>query len=306
MKSVTAIASVIAAGCGSNNAPPPPSETALRLIAAGFPPRTALRYRLAKGTRTPCEITADVVLGSGREAVPWPTIVTGTEIVADDVLPDGTMRVRYTVLSATAHDRPDQLLTAEQMNGPLQLLVGTSITGALTPTGALTGLAVDTGGKQLPPVLRNQVASLTRAFDRIAMPLPNAPVGIGALWTFAQPLDQTGMKLNAVTTIRVIAMTPTTATFTLSSELSGPDQIVDESGTKVALENVGGKMRGTGTIDLTRLTLAGQLIADLYMAMTTDGQSDQTTMTMTLQLQPQPGVEPAPDPPPDQGAQNAP
>ncbi|CAN5817879.1 hypothetical protein BH11MYX3_BH11MYX3_39190 [soil metagenome] len=288
MKSVIAIACVIAAGCGSKSEPPPPPpETALEVIDAGLEPRIELRYKLTKGTRTPCEITGDMVLGNGTEAVPWPSIVTATEIIADDVLPDGAMRVHYTVLSATAHDRPNQLLSAEEMNVPLQLLVGTTIAGTLTPTGALTGLRVDTGGKQLPAALQGQVSSLTRAFERIAMPLPNAPVGVGALWTFKQALDQTGMKLIAMTTIKVTAMTPTTVGFTLSSDLSGPDQTVDESGTKVSLKAVGGKMRGTGTIDLTRLTLAGELVADLHMDMTSSGQSDHTTMTTTLKLVPQ-------------------
>ncbi len=299
MKSVIAIACVIAAGCGSKSEPPPlPPETALEVIDAGLEPRTQLRYHLAKGTRTPWEITGDMVLGSGSEAVPWPTIVTGTEIVADDVLADGTMRVHYTVVSATAHDRLNQLLTAEQMNPPLQLLVGTTIAGTLTPTGALTGLTVDTGGKQLPPVLQAQVSSLTRAFERIAMPLPTEAVGIGALWTFKQALDQSGMKLNAATTIKVTAITPTGVAITLTSELSGPDQTVDESGTKVSLAKLGGKMRGTGTIDLTRLTLAGELVADLHMVMSSGGQSETTTMTTTLKL--------APQPPADQGAQKAP
>ncbi|MBL0212654.1 MAG: hypothetical protein IPQ07_02090 [Myxococcales bacterium] len=294
MKSVIAIAWVIAAGCGgSKDAPPPaPPIDGLTVIDAGLAPRTQLRYQIAKGTRTPLEVTGDMVLGDGASAAPWPTIVTGTEIVAEEVSPDGAMHVRYTVLSATAHDRPNQLVTAEQMTAPLQLLVGTSIRGTLSPSGVLAGVTVDTGGKQLPPALEAQVSSLTRAFERLVMPLPGEPVGVGALWTFRQPLDQTGMHLLAATTIKVTAISGTTFAIALTSEVSGPDQTVTEGGSKVALKNIGGKMRGTGTIDLARLTLAGELVADLHMDLTSDGQSDRTTMTTTLRLAPKPTATP--------------
>ncbi len=293
MKNVIAIAWVIAAGCGSKDPPPPaPPLDGLTVIDAGAAPRTQLRYQIAKGTRTPLEVTGDMVLGDGASAAPWPTIVTGTEIVTEDVSPDGAMHVRYTVLSAIAHDRPNQLVTAEQMTAPLQLLVGTSIRGTLSPSGVLSAVSVDTGGKQLPPALEAQVSSLTRAFERLVMPLPTEPVGVGALWTFRQPLDQTGMHLLAATTIKVTAKSETTVAIVLTSELSGPDQTVTEAGSKVAMKNIGGKMRGTGTIDLARLTLAGELIADLHMELTSDGQSDRTTMTTTLRLAPKPPVTP--------------
>ncbi len=58
-------------------------------------------------------------------------------------------------------------------------------------------------------------------------------------------------------------------------------------------------MRGTGVIDLARLTLAGELIADLHMDMSSGGESDTTTMTTALQIKPQPATS-------DQGAQKLP
>jgi hypothetical protein len=129
------------------------------------------------------------------------------------------------------------------------------------------------------------------------MPLPAEPVGVGALWTFKQAVDQNGMRVAAQTTIKITAMTPTTVTITLSSELTGPDQQVDVSGSKITVSKIAGTMRGTGTIDLARLTLAGDLVADLAMDMAMGGNTDHTTMTSKLRLAPQPAV---------QGAQNAP
>lgn len=301
MRGAIAFVVVVAAGCGSKDSAPPAkaADAGLEVIDPGLEPRAPLRYQLAKGTRSELEVTGEVELGSGTERAPWPTLVTTSEVGADDVAPDGTMQIHYTVHSATATDRPNQMVTAEQMSAPLQLLVGTSIRGSLSPSGVLSGLAVDTGGKQLPPALGTQVSVLTRALERMVMPLPDTPIGTGAQWTFKQPLDQTGMKLLASSTIKATAIAPTTLTIVLTSTISGPSQDTTAAGPKVALSHITGTMRGTGTIDLTKLVFAGELVADLQMDMTADGQTEHTAMTTTLRFK---QIEA----PPAQGAQNAP
>lgn len=302
VKWVIAIAMAWAAGCGGEKEKPrpPPPATGLALIDAGLAPRSELRYRVTKGTRTPIVVTADIAMGDGAQKLPWPTVVTKSEVAAEDALPDGTIKVRYTVIETHAEDRPNAVLTAEQMTQPLQLLVGTSITGTLSPTGVLGAITLDTAGKSLPPALQNQVSALSRTLEQSVMPLPVEPVGVGALWTFTQPVDQNGMKLSAKTTIKVTAMTEATLTVALTSELSGPDQEVDVSGSKVKISKVSGTMRGTGVVDLGRLVFGGELVADLAMDMAMGSAADHTTMTSALRL------APATAPRADQGAQKAP
>jgi hypothetical protein len=298
MERVIAIAVLAALGCGSKDKPPPPPpEHGLVIVDPGLAPRSQLRYQLAKGATTAMEVDAEIEMGSGTQKIIWPALTMGSEVVAEEILPDGTMKVRYSMRSATAVDRPNQQVTADQMNPPLQDLVGMSITGTLTPGGVLGALTVDTGGKQLPPALAGQVGVLTRALDRMVMPLPPEPVGVGALWKFEQPLDQTGMKLLATTTIKATALTPTSVTIVLTSEITGPDQETSAAGPKVKLSGIKGTMRGTGTIDLTRLVLTGELVADLQMNMTADGETERTSMTTTLRMKQSPAA---------QGAQNAP
>lgn len=298
VKWVIAIALSCAASCGDKEAPrPPPPLTGLAVIDAGLAPRTPLRYRAPKGTRTAQVVTADIAMGDGAQKLPWPTVTTKSVVTAEDVLADGTIKVRYAVTATSAEDRPNAVLTAEQMNQPLQLLVGTSITGTLSPSGVLGSLAVDTGGKTIPPALEAQVTALSRNFEHSVMPLPAEPIGVGALWTFKQAVDQNGMKVSAATTIKVTAMTETTLTIALTSELTGPDQQVEVSGSKVSVSKVHGTMRGTGVIDLLRLAFTGELVADLAMDMAMGSDRDHTTMTSSLRL----ALEPA-----AQGAQNAP
>lgn len=283
------IAAILAASCGGEKAaPPPPPASGLAIIDAGLAPRALLRYQPVKGTRTALESTADIEMGDGASKVPWPTVITNSEILADDIAADGTIKVRYTVTASSAVDREHAVLTAEQMTQPLQLLVGTSITGTATPSGVLGAINVDSGGRPLPPAVQAQVQALSRNLERSVMPLPPEPVGVGALWTFKQAVDQNGMKVAAATTIKVTAMTPTTVTITLTSELTGPDQHVDVADSKVTVSRISGTMRGTGTIDLVRLTFAGELVADLAMDMAMGSNTDHTTMTSKLRLVPQP------------------
>lgn len=297
MKSLIAIA-LAAAACGKGSDPnaTPASAAGLTVVDPGLAPRTALRYRAPKGTSTPLEVSSQIVLGIGGEKVPWPDVVTTSVVSVDDVLGDGAMRVRYAIRSADARDKAGAAVTAAQMTPALQDVVGTQIVGTLSPAGQLSGLTVDTGGKVLPPALANQVQVLTRALERMIMPLPEVPVGPTGLWTFEQPLDQTGMKLLAKSQIRVTTIADSAITIVLTSELSGPDQETAAAGPKVKLSAIKGTMHGTGVIDLAHLSFTGELVAELTMKMTSDGDTEATSMTTTLAIGP---AKPAPA----QGAQ---
>ena len=262
------------------------------MIDPGLEPRAPLRYRAAKGTTTTLQVGADITIEMSGQKMPWAAVRTTSEVSVDDVQGDGAMHVRYAIKSATAEDRPGAAISAAQMTTPLQDIVGTQIVGTLSGTGQLSGLVVDTGGKQLPPALAGQVQVLTRALERMIMPLPDAPVGATALWTFEQPLDQTGMKLTAKSQIRVTAVTTDTATIVLMSGLSGPDQDTSAAGPKVKLSEIRGTMRGKGVIDFAHISFNGELVAELHMKMTSDGETEATAMTTTLTIGPAPATAP--------------
>ena len=291
VKSLIAFALAAAAcGKGSDPTPTPVNPTGLTVVDPGLAPRVPLRYRAPSGTTSGLAVTARIDLGIGGETLAWPDVTTTSTVTVDEVLGDGAMRVRYAIRSATVVDRPNAAATAAQMNPAMQDVVGTQVTGTLSPTGQLSKLAVDTGGKQLPPALANQIQVMTRALERMIMPLPEVAVGPTALWTFEQPLDQTGMKLLAKSQIRVTTIAASAVTIVLTSELSGPDQDTTAAGPKVKLSSIRGTMSGTGVIDLARLSFSGELVAKLTMNMTADGETEATTTTTTLTIAP---VDPA-------------
>src|SRR5689334_9886292 len=101
---------VALAACGKH-APAPPRPD-LDVIAPGAEPRRAVHYALAKGTTTTCELAIDVALDAGQMGGAMPTLVVTLAITADDVLPDGKIKLRTRIVDATSHDRPDSKLPA--------------------------------------------------------------------------------------------------------------------------------------------------------------------------------------------------
>jgi hypothetical protein len=288
MRNVIGIALLVAA-CGKSEKPPPPPPPpaeGLELVDPGLPPLAVLHYQLAKGTRTAIEMSLDAELTASWGNRRMPTLVIDTDVIAEDVLPDGSFRVRTAVTSVTA---------TEQMSEPMQILVGTSLIGTLTPSGVLGNVVSDLGGKVVPPSLDQQLATLRTSFEQLAMPLPAQPIGLGALWRFNKAIDQGGMKMTSATTIKVTAITGTTMTFALSSEVTGPDQSVTQAGTTIKIKNIAGKARGTGTLDLATMTIVGELTAELHSDMTDTTSTERVGMTTTTKLGPAP-----------QGAQKAP
>ena len=318
---------VLAAGCKHDEASPPPAAIAppsdgIELVSAGSEPRTQLAYHLTKGTKTELEIALDVELetkaavsgsgsgsgsGSAGAADPGadqlgvlPTIVMQTEVIADDVLADGTTKLRYTVRGVTARERPGSTLPPAQLASQMQLLVGLTLVGTLGPRGVIGELHVDAAGKQLPPALDGQLASLTQTFQQVAMPLPAQPVGAGASWRYRKAINPNQLVMQATTTVQLTTVTGTTMTYETTSVLTGADQTVTQAGTAIRVARLAGKGSGRGVLDLTRIALAGDTTSELHCDMT----ADDATATMRMKLATRIG-EPA-RAAADQGAHSAP
>ena len=288
MRTVIGVALLVAA-CGKSEKPPPPPPPpaeGLELVDPGLAPLAVVHYQLAKGTHTAIEMSlqSELTASSGNRTMP--TLVVDTDITAEDVLPDGAFRVRTAVTSVAA---------GEELTSAMQILVGTSLVGTLTPSGVLGNLVTDAGGHVVPPALDQQMATLRTSFEQLAMPLPAQPIGIGALWRYNKSIDQGGMKMTSATTIKITAITGTTMTYALSSEVTGPDQSLTQAGTTIKIKNIAGKARGTGTLDLTTMTVVGELTAELHSDMADAASTERVGMTTTTKLGPAP-----------QGAQKAP
>ena len=206
--SITCVIVIVGAGCGSDKARPPPlpPEQGIVLVNPGTEPRRLLRYWVAKGTRSLIEMEMDLDVDAGGQGGPLPTLTLVSEIVADDMTPDGLMKVRTTMLEVAARDRQGAIMPAAPMTENMQAMRGFSITGTLSARGTLHDVALDTHGTKLPPALADQLGNLRRGFEQTIMPLPAEPVGVGASWRYKKTFDQNGMKLRNVTDVVVTAV----------------------------------------------------------------------------------------------------
>lgn len=287
------IAALVA--CGGDKTPPPPADpNGIEVIYAGSEPRRSLRYRITKGDKQQVELSMDIDLDAGGRGGPLPTVIVGTELVAEDVLADQSMRVRVTITSITARDVPNSTLTAESMTEHMQLLKGTSLTGTLLPDGGIRELHAEAAAK-LPPALAQQLETVGKSFQQITLPLPHAAIGDGAAWRMKRTIEQNGMKLFTVTTIVATAVGEHGFSFTSSTSLGGPDQKVAMQGHTIEMTSIGGVGTGKGTLDLTKMVMTGESTMSFHSDMTADGETDQMGMTMTTRVAP--GKLPAPPAP---------
>jgi len=285
------------AGCGKDKeaAPPgPPPGDGIQVITAGNEPRQVLRYKVAQGTTSQLELALDVDIDAAGQGGPLPTLVMTSEVVAEVVLPDGSMKMRTTIGEVTARERAGSPVTAEQMAEQTRLMTGLVLRGSLSPDGTLRDLEVDTAGKVLPPGITAQLETLGRSFEQVAMPLPTTPVGVGASWIHKRHVDQNGMKMLTATTFTLTALAGDVVTFQSATVVSGKDQTVTQGTQTLDLKNISGKGTGNGTVDLSRMSMTGELAAEMTSDMSAQGETTRMTMKMVTRVQPAPPAPPAP------------
>ncbi len=294
-----AVAAVLAA-CGSKDAAPTaaPVPDAVHVLGAGSEPRQLLRYRVAKGTTNAVDLALDVDIDASGQGGPLPTLVMTSEMVAEDVLPDGSTKLRTTITNVTARDRPGGAITADQMAEQTGLMRGLILRGTLAPDGVLRELTVDSGGRVLPPGLTAQLDTLSKSFEQVAMPLPRTPVGPGASWLYNKTFTQSGMAMTTTTTFTLTAIAGDTLTFESATFVSGKDQTVTQGDQTIQLSKISGKGSGKGTVDLAKMAMTGELLAELGSDMSAQGESTRMTMKMATRLSPAIAPERALPPPP--------
>ena len=265
--------------CKSKEPPKPPAQTDLVVVKPGTAPLRAIRYAVAKGTHTTVELATDWRVTAGEIGSVMPTIMTTFDVACEDVTPDGSMKLRAKVLDATAHERADSAVAPAAIATVLEPLKGTTFTITLSPDGHVSAPTFETApdgsgsSGSASAALTEQLQALGASFQQLAMPLPTAPIGVGAEWKTTRNIQQNGMALTSVTTLDVTSLDAATVGFTLASEIHGGDQTVTQAGMAVELKDVGGSATGKGTIDLAKGTTTGELHFDLRSQMTAAGSS---------------------------------
>lgn len=285
---------ILVAACeGKRDKQAPIEPPDLQMVSAGNAPRKLLRYHVPKGTSQSLEVTIDMSLTAGDMGGPVPTIVMSLLLGAEDVTADGSIKLHTTIVDVTARDRTESKIPASAFAGPLGALKGIALTSTISPSGRVSKSQVE-GGKQLPPDVARQLDALTTSFESVVMPLPNEPIGVGAVWRSSRELAQNGMKATTVNTFNVTAITGDKIEYTIETEVHGSDQAITQSGTTVDITDITGVGGGKGTLHLDKLDFQSELTAQLRSKMQAKGETTTTPMMLTTQMRTQPVTATAP------------
>jgi hypothetical protein len=304
--------------------PPPVPHDGVTLIQAGAAPLRVLRYQLTKGTKTTSELVYDLdarsagsEIGSGSaagssaagEGGPTPTLVFTLDTAVDDVLPDGTAKLRITVVKAQVRDQPSNPSGGDVLRSQAAAAEGVVFTETLAPDGKISDPKVDAQAA-LPAKARERLDSLIQGLEHVAMQLPSEPIGVGATWKERKPLPAGGIRAMAETTYTLTALTGTTASYTAAGRSTGDAQTVEQDGMKVAVTNPRGHSEIKGTLDLARYVVDVSSKATFAADMNVDAPAGtpgagSSTVEVTVGIQMAPAAV-APAEPAAQGAQSAP
>jgi hypothetical protein len=286
---------VIALACNGHRDESSPASVQrdLTLLSSGLPPLATLRYAIAKGTKTSLAMDVTTRVVAAEQSGDSPPVHVTLEVVVDDVLPDGRMKLTSTIrsLAATSASRNGSATNANGSGAedPTQAHVdavgsgvsGLAFTAVMSPDGTTTD--VKATDQPLPELAKAELDRIVASFTELAMTLPNTPVGIGAKWRISRNLTLVStLVAQETTTIDLIGRSGSTITYALTSQLAGSAQTVVEDGTSVLVDGIGGSIQGSGTIDLTTLAIDSSQVAEQRMTMTTG--SDRTPMQMTQTL----------------------
>ncbi|MBX3162411.1 MAG: hypothetical protein KF773_40980 [Deltaproteobacteria bacterium] len=266
---------VVACGKGNSAEPPPPPTPqtpkapvdGIEVVNQGSEPRRLLRYVPKKGSVTRFELASDGDFSSPGRTMRLPTLVLTTEVTVDDVLPDGSAKIRQTIVGATVRERKDTTMSVAQLADLIQAFNGVTIASTLAPNGSVSGSVVD-AGKNIPKAMADHLDSIGKNFEQSAMALPDVPVGVGAVYRFRKTIAQIGIPSTTVTTIEVTAIDGDRVSFRTTTKATGADQKVKaEDGSEVDVRGIGGGGSGSGTYDLARVVMNGDATSDFHVVM---------------------------------------
>jgi hypothetical protein len=261
----------------------------LEIVSAGSDPRTVLRYHPAPGSEQKLEIAIDVDLVAGEIGGPMPTVIVRLTEVVDAVLPTGQVLVHAHIDGTTARETEGSSVPPAAVQGPLAVLDGLSVAAILAPDGRMTAThLVRTASEPLSAETEQQVASLLTSFESTVMPLPETPVGAGAVWRSSRAIAQNSIHMTAVNTVTLVRIQGDVVDYTLETDVHGDDQSIKQDDLEVAIKDIVGTGTGRGTLDLGKLSVTSELQAMLHTEMSATGDAEPTKLEMTTHTRIQP------------------
>ncbi len=277
-----------------------PGELQVKVIDAGAQPRRKLRLHPKAGDKQTANLTFKIAMSTETAGAPsgpikMPPMKVTLDVTVKKVGSDGGISYDLVMSDASVGEEPDAMpQMVDAMKSSIAGLKGLSGTGLVSDRGLNKGVEM-----KAPPGADPQVSqALDQAKDaisRMAWPLPEEPVGVGASWRFEQPIKSQGMTINQVVTCQLVSVegdqlsTKTTIAQDASDQkIQGP---AETQGLDLKLVKMEGHGEGTITSDLGKILpvkATANMHSDVSMQMTIGGQANPMSMKMDVKFDVQP------------------
>lgn len=300
---ILALVALIACQDRKPELPPPPSppQDGVTLIQPGAAPAHTLRYHPTRGIKTTSELAYDFDVKNDGQGSAMATLVVELETTVDDVLADGTAKLRITVVRTHVRDRAGSQGAGTLLSEEAAAMRGVVITEMLAPDGKVWDAHLEVPAA-VPDKIRAELARVLQGLERVAMRLPAEPVGVGATWRERRTLPEGGIRAISETTYRLVSITGDTIAYATTGQSTGPPQTVEQDGTRVEVTDTHGHAEAQGTLDLARYVFDVASTSTFTTTMTvvappgTPG-AGASTVEITMAIQLRPPAAPAPGDP---------
>jgi hypothetical protein len=248
---LVAVCTLVACKAEPQEPPPQPPHDGVTLVHRGVPPYQPLRYHLARGTHTASELICDLEVNNDGDSGPMPALVVALDTAVEDVLADGSAKLRITVVRTTVRDRAGSPVASDVVQAQAAAMQGIVITQTLAPDGQLTDSRVEAAAT-VPESMRDQLDRLSRSLSQVAMRMPTESVGVGAIWRERRTLPEGGIRATSETLYSLTSLTGSTLAYTSLGLSSGPPHTIEQDGMKVEVTDTRGHSEAKGSVDLSR------------------------------------------------------
>lgn len=269
------------ASTDASSATEEPTDTAtpvVTVVDAGEAPGQLLELELEEGHHETSVMRmrqSMTISGMPRQDMPEISMTMGTTVV--DVTDEGYVsETTYEDVQVEADGQPRDLVrTLDEALSVLEGLTGTMTTA---PNGAVLASEFDIPA-DADPMMATVLEQMTSQMGQITMPLPEEPVGPGAVWEARSTLEISGVTSNQV------------ATYTLESidgeelELAVALEQTMQPGAIAGGEIISGEASTTGstTVSLHQIAPARSIV-DATTEMVMEAMGQEMTMDMVMRM----------------------
>lgn len=289
VRTVTILAMALALAHAAAAQTPAPAfantDTKVTVVSTGAGPKRALRYKAAAGSKERLDMTmkmsVEVALpGEGSQTMDAPAVKMGMDVDVTAVSPNGDIGVALVITEASMEG-------AGIPPGVLDPVKGLAVAMTMTPRGLVKEMTFDES-KIVDPMMKQVLSS--SGLDRLAAPMPEEEVGVGAKWIVEQSLDANGIRMTQKSTFEVVAMDATSTTLALVLEQSAAEQKVSPPGMPANISATIVEMKGAGTGQLALVDGVMALVGDMQiksnvtMDIAAEGQQQRMTTATGMKM----------------------